>query len=122
MRNAHRLLLALTMVGVSACATTPSAPPSVNVTGPWAGDWQYDNPSVGAGTVRGTFKQDGSNLTGNFDVTGPVVNRTANVIGTVSGNIITLSQPASGSLTVNGNEISGWIQGLNSAKVVLKKQ
>ena len=122
MRTAHRLWLVLSMIAVAGCASTPSGPPSVNVTGPWAGDWQYDNPTVGAGSVKGTFKQDGSNVTGNFDVTGPVVNRTANIIGTVSGNVITLSQPVSGTLTVTGNEMNGWINGLNAAKVTMRKQ
>jgi hypothetical protein len=115
-------MLVVAMIALSACASTPSAPPTVDVTGPWAGNWQYDNPTVGAGSLRGTLKQTGSNVTGSFDVTGPVVNRTANVIGTVSGNVITFSQPISGSMTVNGNEMNGWFNGLNSAKVTMKKQ
>jgi hypothetical protein len=122
MRTAHRLLLGVAVITLSACASTPSAPPTVDVTGPWAGNWQYDNPTVGAGSLRGTLKQSGSNVTGSFDVTGPVVNRTANVIGTVSGNVITFSQPVSGSMTVTGNEMNGWFNGLNSAKVTMKKQ
>jgi hypothetical protein len=44
------------------------------------------------------------------------------VTGTVSGNEIKLSMPASGYLTVTGSEMSGLINGLNVAKVTLRKQ
>ena len=108
MRTIICLVLAGVIVVASACATTPNAPPSVNVTGKWAGTWSYETASLGNGTLNGTFTQDGATLRGNFDVTGPVVNRAANnIIGTVPGNTIELSQPTSGSLTVTGNEISG---------------
>ena len=110
------------MVAASACAATPAAPPSVNVTGNWAGSWSYETASLGNGDIRGTFQQDGEKLSGRFDVTGPVVNRVANLVGVVSGNEVRLSQPASGTLTVAGNEMSGWINGLNPAKVTLRKQ
>lgn len=123
MRTLLGILLATVMIVGSGCATTPAAPPSVNVTGSWAGTWAYENVTNGSGTLRGTFKQDGANLAGNFEVTGPVINRAANnIIGFVSGNEIKLSQPSTGSLTVTGNEMTGWINGLNPAKVTLKKQ
>jgi hypothetical protein len=37
---------------------------------------------------------------------------------------VTLSQPSSGTLTVNpaATEMSGWINGLDQAKVTLRKQ
>jgi hypothetical protein len=46
------------------------------------------------------------------------------VIGSVSGNQVTLSQPSSGTLTVNaaGTEMSGWVNGLDQAQVTLHKQ
>jgi hypothetical protein len=94
----------------------------VNVTGNWVGSWQYDNVQMGSGDIRGSFQQDGAKLSGNFDITGPVTNPVANVTGVVSGNQIELSMPASGWLTVKGNEISGTINGLNVAKVTLRKQ
>lgn len=123
MRTLSGLLIAAVMIVVSACATTPAAAPSVNVTGKWAGSWSYENPTLGSGTLTGSFQQNGADLSGNFDVTGPVVNRAANnIIGFVSGNEIRLSQPSSGTLTVSGSEISGWINGLNRAKVTLRKQ
>jgi hypothetical protein len=118
-----RFLAALAMVvAVSGCATGPTAPPSVNVSGNWVGTWQYESVQMGSGDIRGSFQQDGSKLSGNFDVTGPVLNRTANIVGVVSGNDITLSMPSSGWLTVKGNEITGTINGLNVAKVTLRKQ
>jgi hypothetical protein len=57
-----------------------------------------------------------------FDVTGPVINRTAIIAGTVSGNEVRLSTPSSGSLSVSGNEMTGTVNGLNVARITLKKQ
>ena len=122
MRIRFGLLISGVMIIASACATTSSAPPAVNVTGSWNGTWSYENASLGGGDARGTFQQDGDKLSGRFDVTGPVVNRTANIVGVVSGNEVKLSQPSSGTLTVNGNEMTGWINGLNPAKLTLRKQ
>jgi len=111
-------------VAVAGCASLegPKAPPSVNVTGNWVGSWQYENVQMGSGDLRGSFQQDGSKVSGNFNVTGPVLNRVAIISGVVSGSDITLEQPATGWLTVKGNEITGTINGLNVAKVTLRKQ
>ena len=123
MRTLGGLLIASVMIVVSACATTPAVPPSVNVTGKWAGSWAYDEARLGTGTLSGSFQQNGADLSGSFNVAGPVQNPVANnVIGFVSGNEIRLSQPASGTLTVKGNEITGWINGLHAAKITLRKQ
>ena len=111
-------------VAVGACASMegPTAPPTVNVTGNWAGTWQYDNIQSGLGELRGSFQQDGSKLSGKFSVTGPVLNREANVVGVVSGSDILLSEPARGNLTVKGNEITGTIIGLTPATIRMRKQ
>ena len=122
MKTVVGLLLAGVMIVVSACSTAPLAPPTTNVTGNWVGTWQYENVQQGSGDVRGSFKQDGAHLSGNFDVTGPVLNRTANVSGAVTGNEIILNEPSTGRLTVNGNQITGTINGLNPAKLTLRKQ
>jgi hypothetical protein len=123
MRNALGLLLAAVTIAASACASAPAPPPSVNVTGTWAGSWQYENLVNGSGTLRGTFKQDGANLSGNFNVTGPTRSGgVVNLIGFVQGNEVRLSQPASGTLTVTGNEMSGWVNGFDPAKVTLRRQ
>ena len=113
--------LLVVMLMVSGCST-PLAPPTTNVTGNWVGTWQYENVQQGSGDVRGSFQQDGANLSGNFNVTGPVLNRVANVSGAVSGNEIILNEPSTGRLTVNGNQITGTINGLNPAKLTLRKQ
>jgi len=125
MRTAFTLLFVGLMIVTSACATTPSAPPSVNVTGKWAGDWSFENPTLGGGTLSGTFQQDGARLSGNFLIVGggrAVRNPAATIVGFVSGNQIILSQPSSGTLTVSGNEITGIVNGLDAAKVTLRKQ
>lgn len=114
------ILVGVTML-VAACATATLAPATTNVSGEWSGTWQYENIQLGVGELRGNFQQDGNTLTGHFNVTGPVVNRTANISGAVSGNDIILSSPSSGRLTVSGGEISGTINGLNVAKVTLRK-
>jgi len=126
-----RFLASLLLIGVIAtiagCASTPAAAPAVNVTGKWAGNWTYPDPALGGGTLSGTFQQDGTNLSGNFLIVGggnTVRYPSASVIGFVSGRQVTLSQPSSGTLTVNesGNEMTGWINGLDQAKVTLRKQ
>lgn len=110
------------MLATTACSTAPLAPPAVDVSGNWVGTWQYDNVQMGSGDLRGTFQQSGQTLTGNFNVTGPVVNRVAQLNGAVAGNEIILTTPASGRLTVSGNEITGVINGLNPARVTMRKQ
>lgn len=122
MRMPLGLLLGSVLIAGAACATGPAAPPSVNVTGSWVGTWAYENPSLGTGDIRGTFQQNGAKLSGNFNITGPVVNNVAIVTGTVSGNEIKLSMPASGYLTVTGNQMTGLVNGINVAKLTLRKQ
>ena len=122
MQTSLGLLLVSVMIVGSACATMPATPPSVNVSGSWAGTWSFENSAMGAGSLRGTFQQDGANLSGRFDILGPAQTHVANLIGFVSGNEVRLSQPASGTLTVSGNEMSGWVNGLMAAKLTLRKQ
>ncbi|HUM18433.1 MAG TPA: hypothetical protein VL086_22260 [Candidatus Nitrosotalea sp.] len=125
MRTWLGLLLVTAMLAVTACATgggAPAAPPSVDVTGEWVGTWAYQNVGNGSGDIRGRFQQEGANVTGSFNVTGPVVNNVANIIGTVSGNTIKLMMPSSGYLTVNGNQITGYVNGMNVANLTMRKQ
>ena len=126
MRTVLGVLLATVMiVGFGGAAMAQMAanasPASVDVTGPWAGTYVYQNQSLGAGTVTGTFQQDGQKLSGNLTLTG-VGSRDYAVVGFVSGNEIKLSQPAFGTLTVNGNEMNGIIDGWDNAKITLRKQ
>jgi len=127
MRLVASLLLVGAIATITGCASTPTAPPAVNVTGKWAGNWTYPDPALGGGTLSGTFQQDGGNLSGNFLIIGggnTVRYPAATIIGFVSGRQVILSQPSSGTLTVNesGNEMTGWINGLDQAKVTLRKQ
>src|SRR5258705_2291370 len=64
------LLLGSVLMAGTACATGPAAPPSVNVTGQWGGTWAYENAGIGTGDIRGTFQQDGANVSGDFTITG----------------------------------------------------
>ena len=121
MRAFAGLLIGAMMVAASACATVPPTPPSVNVTGNWVGTWWTYDGAGGSGTVNGNFQQDGATLLGNFEVTGPVVNRTL-VSGTVVGNEVRLSAPSPGTLVVAGNEMSGVVYGLSPTKVTLRRQ
>jgi len=126
MKTRLGVLLASVMVVTSSCATMSGAPPSVNVTGDWAGQWEYRNVERGSGDLKGTFKQDGATISGNFDVTGPVVNHAALVSGSVSGNDVVLSSPSTGRLTVSGNgtEMIGVVNGLvdDALKITLRRQ
>jgi len=127
MRLVASLLLVGAIATITGCASTPTAPPAVNATGKWAGNWTYPDPALGGGTLSGTFQQDGGNLSGNFLIIGggnTVRYPAATIIGFVSGRQVILSQPSSGTLTVNesGNEMTGWINGLDQAKVTLRKQ
>lgn len=122
-RTSLGLLLVSLVIAVTGCASSgPAAPPSVDVTGSWAGTWAYENVSIGSGQINGTFKQDGAKVTGNFNVTGPVVNGVATVVGLVSGNEIRLELPSSGWLTVTGNQMTGKVNGMNVANVTMRKQ
>ena len=125
MRTMRGVLLFSAIV-VAGCATTPMQPPTVNVTGEWSGTWAYGRPSLGQGTLRGTLTPNGERLAGSFSLAGGGGRlfgpRVVTVIGTVSGNEITLSQPSLGTLTVTSNEISGVVRGLDDAQVTLQKQ
>ena len=82
---------------------------------------------LAGGTSSVTFQQDGGNLSGNFLIIGggnTVRYPSASIIGFVSGRQVILSQPSTGTLTVNesGNEMTGWINGIDQAKVTFRKQ
>ena len=73
MNYVQKLLVAGLMVVIGGCAggaSVPSEPPSVNVTGKWAGTWSFQNPSMGGGQVTMDLKQDGAKVTGPMSVSG----------------------------------------------------
>ena len=125
MNYVQRLLVAGLMVAIGGCAgaSTPSEPPSVNVTGKWAGTWSFRNPAMGGGQVTMDLKQDGAKVTGPMSVSGPTSSEPTNFSGTVSGNTITLADAhGSGTLTVKGDEMTGMVYGIMPATVTLKRQ
>jgi hypothetical protein len=127
MRTLVGMLLAGVVLVGSGCATTMEErklpPADVNVTGNWTGTWAYDRQSMGQGNMAGTFTQDGDKLTGTFNVYG-TGGRVAYVVGFVTGHTVRLSQPLLGTLTVStdGKQMKGDIQGLDTAHVTLTKQ
>jgi len=120
------LLIGLVVLGVAGCASmdAPSTPPSVDITGSWAGTWGYTNASLGGGQIEMTLKQDGAKVGGNMTVTGTPVDRNGPVSGLVSGNELRILYPTSitGRLTVKDNTISGQLDGLNPANLTMKKK
>jgi len=126
MRTRSLLLIAGVMMLGFACATAPPPPPppSVDVSGTWVGMWEAFERSAGGGGIRGVFRQDGATLYGNFEIQtqGPnPVSRTY-VSGVVRANQVQLLAPNEGLLVVDGNEMSGTIQGIMAARVTLRRQ
>ena len=125
MSYVQKLLVVGLMVVIGGCAgaSTPSEPPSVNVTGKWVGTWSYQNPTMGGGPLTMDLKQDGAKVTGPMIVGGPTPADPTNFSGTVSGNSIVLSSAhGSGTLTVKGEEMTGRVYGIMPATVSLKRQ
>ena len=120
------LLIGGVMLAVSACATAPPPlPPSIDVSGTWAGKWSAFEGAGGSGDLKGIFRQDGATLYGNFEVSNPAVSPTINrtyVSGTVTGNEITLFAPAEGRLVVNGDDMTGTVLGIVRGRIELRRQ
>ena len=128
MKILGKLVIAGLMVAISGCAGTtgtssaPSAPPSINATGKWTGTWSFRNPAMGGGQVSMDLKQDGSRVSGPMSVSGPTSSEPTNIAGTVSGNTIVLDAAhGSGTLTVNGDNMTGMVYGIMPATVTLKR-
>ena len=126
MRTRSLLLIAgVTMLGF-ACATAPPPPPppTVDVSGAWEGNWEASERSAGGGGIRGVFRQDGATVYGNFEIQtqGPDPISRTYVSGVVRANQIQLLAPNEGLLVVDGDEMSGSIQGIMAARVKLRRQ
>ena len=126
MRTLSLLLIVGVMMLGSACATAPPPPPppSVDVSGTWEGSWEAVERSAGGGGIRGVFRQDGATVYGNFEIQtqGPNPISRTYVSGVVRANEIQLLAPNEGLLVVDGNEMSGSIQGIMAARVKLRRQ
>jgi hypothetical protein len=124
MNYVRKLLVVGLMVAIGGCAgASMTEPPSVNVTGKWAGTWSFRNPSLGGGQVTMDLKQDGAKVTGPMSVSGPTSSEPTNFAGTVSGSTIVLDAAhGSGTFMVKGDEMTGTVFGIMQASVRLTRQ
>ena len=100
-------LLVVGCVAFTGCATGATKPPSVDVTGSWAGQWVGVG-AVGSGLVTMTLQQTGSRVTGDVAISGGGAPFSGAANGTVSGDVLSIVYPGSSAeLTVNGSEMSG---------------
>ena len=114
--------LALMLSGCAAIGSS-TAPPSVDVSGKWAGTWAFRNPTMGSGDVFMNLKQSGADASGDLMVTGPTTAEPTYFEGTVSGSSVVLKLPyLSGTLDVSGDEMKGVINGIMPANVSLRRQ
>src|SRR5205823_12051413 len=115
MKGLRPIFASLHIVGITACATTSGPPPSVDVTGKWAGIWAYDNPSLGNGRIDMDLKQTGADVDGNMNISGTRDRRSGPVSAVVRGNELLITRPTdvTGRLTVQGDIMSGSVAGAN---------
>jgi len=118
------VLLALTAAGCAGGVGPATVAPTVDVTGKWAGTWVATNPALGSGAIQMTLTQTGSQYSGNLLVTGTPTNPSGPTQGIVSGNQVRVMQPSNmtGSLTVQGDSMTGTVQGVIAANVTLTRQ
>jgi hypothetical protein len=127
MRRVAWLVAGIAMLGLAACASgggsMQQVAPTVDITGKWQGNWVARQQSQGGGQIQMDVKQTGAKYTGNILVTGAPNDPSGLTEGFVSGNRVEISVPAgaTGSLVVNGDEMSGLIAGMDGAKVTLKR-
>src|ERR1700675_3876753 len=118
MRRLPSFVAGIALLGLAGCAST-QAPPTVDVSGKWQGDWVALMPSQDGGQIQMDIKQTGSRYSGNILVTGGLNDATGLTEGFVTGNRAEISVPAgmTGSLTVTGGEMSGTLAGMSGVKV-----
>ena len=123
MRRVTWLVVAVSLLGLAGCVSTAQAPPTVDISGKWQGNWVAVMPAQGAGQIQMDIKQTGSKFTGNLLFTGGANDPTGLTEGYVTGNRVEITVPAgaTGTLAVTGDEMSGTIGGVNGSKVTLKR-
>jgi len=113
--------LALMLFGCAALGGS-TAPPSVDVSGKWAGTWSFHK-AMGSGDVFMNLRQSGADASGDLRVTGPTPAEPTYFEGTVTGSSVILRVPyLSGTLDVSGDEMKGVINGIMPANVSLRRQ
>lgn len=115
------VFIGLAVMGSAGCASAPSAPPTVDVTGNWQGTWSSAH---GAGPITMSLKQTGSQYSGDLTMSGELVPRSGATQGVVSGNEMRLVEPSDlgGYLTVQGDEMTGVLRAQEDSKVTLRRQ
>jgi hypothetical protein len=133
MKSLPAVIIALVVVAAAGCAgrgESVSMEPNVDVTGKWVGHWWSPLSSgtvvsAAQGTIEMTLTQSGSQATGDLRVTGPF-DPTGPIQVTISGNTVHIIQPSkltTGTLTVQGDSMSGRvIGGAIHADVTLQRQ
>ena len=124
MRRVGWLVVGLMVMGLAGCAgSMQQAPPTVDVTGKWQGNWVGRQLGQSNGQIEMDIKQTGAKYSGSILVTGAPNDPTGLTEGYVTGNRVEITVPAgaTGYLTVNGDEMSGLIAGMDGAKVTLKR-
>ena len=122
------LLFGGVALGAAACASSESstmatAPPASNVTGRWAGTYVFEPSSAGNGLATVNLTQNGSQVKGTLEVQGPHRLAPSTVNGVMSGNDIRVTGPdLTGWMKVNGNQMTGLINGVLPLRVNLTKQ
>ena len=108
------LVVGLALLVQAGCAGTLAAP-TVDISGKWQGTWTALNPAQGAGQIQMEVKQTGWKYAGNLLVTGAPNDPTGLTEGFVSGNQVRIAVPAgtTGTLTVNGDEMTGTLDGVS---------
>ena len=122
------MLLGGVVLAAAACASSGSsgmsgAPPASNVTGTWAGTYVFEPSSAGNGLATVNLTQDGSAVKGNLNIQGPHRFNPVVINGVMSGSDIKITGPdITGWMKVNGNQMTGMINGVLPARVTLTKQ
>src|SRR5260370_38544918 len=111
MRRVGRLAVGLMMMGLAGCASgsTQQAPPTVDVTGKWQGNWVARQQTQGAGQIELDIKPTGAKYTGNLLITGAPNDPSGLTEGYFTANRVENSGPAGakGYLTVISNVMTG---------------
>src|SRR5215831_20633570 len=126
MKTSTQIMIAFAALVVAGCAGgagPATVAPTVDVTGKWVGTWTATRAALGSGAVEMTLKQTGSQYSGNLMITGAPTDPSGATEGVVSGNEVRILRPSSvtGSLTVQGDTMSGRIMGVIEGTATLKK-
>jgi len=113
MRSIHAAtgLVLAAVLAASGCGDGEKEPPTVDVTGSWAGTWLSET-GMG-GDVTAVLTQAGADVDGTMTISGSPCFSVGNVSGTVSGNRVSTGAMFSGDTRVNfegtvvGDQISG---------------